>query len=40
MASTLAGDELNAENLVGYITGAKTGNGAPDPSLGTDAGVS
>jgi ABC-type sugar transport system ATPase subunit len=39
LASTLAGGELNAENLVGYITGAKTGNGAPDPAA-TDAEVS
>jgi simple sugar transport system ATP-binding protein len=29
LASVLAGDELSAENLVGYITGAKTGNGGP-----------
>jgi ABC-type sugar transport system ATPase subunit len=36
LASTLAGGELNAENLVGYITGAKTGNGRP---AGPDAEV-
>jgi len=39
LAATLAGGELNAENLVGYITGARTGNGAPDPA-GSDAEVS
>ncbi len=40
LASTLAGDELSAENLVGYITGAKTGNGAAAPDqAGTDAEV-
>jgi simple sugar transport system ATP-binding protein len=39
LAATLARGELNAENLVGYITGAKTGDGAPDPA-GSDAEVS
>ena len=39
LASTLAGDELSAENLVGYITGAKTGDGGPEQA-GAGAEVS
>jgi simple sugar transport system ATP-binding protein len=30
LATTLAADELNAENLVGYITGARSAGPAPD----------
>jgi simple sugar transport system ATP-binding protein len=36
LAATLTSGELNAENLVGYSTGARTGNGGPDPA-GSDA---
>ena len=39
LAATLAGRELNAENLVGYITGAKTGTGGPDPTGSDSAGA-